>query len=167
VVPLDHERTGFTFVAVERSPRDAGNHLAVDRLFTIEDDGNPPADKRDLHRLPFTRRLRGIGDGVDESINTADAVAVGLLAGAVLDLHFITAAEVEAAVAAFRESELGEELEVIERLFGDEVGARVDVRQQSVLNLPAVLCADVSRLPTGEVVAVKSSTASLHAVGRT
>src|SRR5262249_17346346 len=67
-------------------------------------------DQRDVHGLPFTRFLRGVDGRRQEAVNAADLVAVRLVAVIVLDLHFVAAAQVDAAIASFRIAKFGMEL---------------------------------------------------------
>src|SRR3990172_10522168 len=69
----------------------------------------------------------------------------------VLDLDFVSAAEIDAAVASLRHHDLDVELEVLEFRFGHEVRSRILVHERPVFRFPAVRLRSVPRHPAREV----------------
>ena len=121
VVPLQHDGPRRSLVAVDRPARDAGNLALGDDAPAVELHGHDAADQGDIECLPLARLTPRVPRGRQEPVNPADVIERRLGGIAVLDLRLVAAAEVDAAVAAFRQAELGVEREVVEALRGDEV----------------------------------------------
>src|SRR5207248_6265134 len=102
MIPLQHDRSRRSLIAIESAPRDPGDGLAVNDSLAVEDDGQDAADKHDIKRLPLARSFRRIDAGGQKAVDAADLVAVGFIAVVVLDLDLVAAAQVNAAVTPFR-----------------------------------------------------------------
>src|SRR5262249_54038387 len=89
VITLEHDRPRRTLGAIECTAGDAGYGLAVDDLFAVQNDGDCAADECDLDRLPFACLFRGVLDRGEKAVDTADFVAIRLVAEIILDLHFV------------------------------------------------------------------------------
>jgi len=155
VVALDQERARFFFVAVERAAGDARDGLTFDNGFAIENDVNDAANEGDFEGLPFAGFFGGVNAWSEVAINAADEVAFGFEAEIIFDLHFVTAAQVNAAVGVFRVAEFGAQFEIGEFAFGEEIVAGVSVGEKTVANLPAVFGICAAGFPASEVVAVE------------
>src|SRR6266487_2496063 len=155
MITLQEKRAGSAFVAVQGASGDPGNCLPIDDPFAVENDGDDTTHERDVHDLPFARLLGGIEARGQEPVDAADLVAVRLIAIVVFNLDFISAAKINAAVAAFGITEFGVDLEIGEFLLGDKIIARSCVDQKTVSNHPTVLGLSGAGLPAGEVFAVE------------
>src|SRR5262245_45964711 len=101
VVALEQDGARLFLVAVQGAAGDSGDGLPLDDWFAVENDGNLASNQGDVHGLPLVCRFRAIQARGEEAIDAANAVAVGFLPKIVLDLHFVSATQVNAAVAAF------------------------------------------------------------------
>ena len=155
MVALNVEGTRLTLVGIQRAARDSLDLLVVDRHDAIVDDRHNAAHQRDVERLPLSRRARQFGLGRDPSVNRPDA-ALRRIAGErfIFDLNFITAPQVEAAVAVVGAVHFVVHLEILERTRRFQVCAVSGVHQQPVLNLP-VAGVRTDRFPTRKVFAVE------------
>src|SRR5215510_15550117 len=105
VIALEHERPRRLFGAVERASGDPRYLFLVNHCLAVERDGPLASDQSDLVLLPLAGLLRRVHLRSEESVQPAHAVTLRLLAVIVLDLRFIAAAQVNAAVALFDDLE--------------------------------------------------------------
>src|ERR1044072_8320581 len=106
VIPLQQDRSRTPLVAVECAAGDAGNGLLHDDRVPVEHNRHQSPDERDIAGLPFAGRERRVFIGHEEPVHAAFVMTVGLHPLAVLHLHFVTAAKVDAAVAALGHAKL-------------------------------------------------------------
>ena len=100
-------------------------------------------DEGDVERLPFADGLLG-GDGRgDAAVERAHVVRVERLAKGLGNLHFIDAAQVDAAVAVFLGADFELEIEVLELGVGAQVAVvfafHHAVHEHAILHAPAVV----------------------------
>src|SRR5829696_3575136 len=115
VVALQHDWPRLAFMAVERAAGDPGDWLVVYDRLAVQHDRDPAADERDVVRLWFSRLVGGVDIRVQQAVDASHPVRVHHLPRVILDLHLVSASQVDATVAARRERELGVQLEVRER----------------------------------------------------
>src|SRR3954471_21518520 len=138
VIALQENRTWRAFIAVERATGDSGHLLVCDHLSAVGDDGHHSSDEGDVVRLPLTGRPRRDHARRQESVNGAEPVVPRRIAVVVLDLNFVAAAQIDAAVALLGVTELDVELEVAEGAVGDEIAARSGAAQHAVDDAPLI-----------------------------
>src|ERR1043166_940900 len=138
VIALQVDRSRRTFVAVDGATGDAGNLLIADDLLAIGDDGDHASDQRDVVGIPLPRRQSGDLAGGDESVDAAEAMRVGLATMVVLDLDFVTPAQIHAAVALLRISKLDVKLEISERPHRAEIDAGARTGEHTAANRPLI-----------------------------
>src|SRR5206468_420474 len=90
-----------------------------------------------------------------ETVNAADLVGIGLVAVIVLNLDFVAAAQIDAAIAAAWVTELGVQLEIGKVTVGDQIIAGRRIYEHSVPDFPAVFRARGTRFPAGLILAVE------------
>src|SRR5262245_19229401 len=147
VIALQHDRSWLPFGAVERASGDPRRLFFINHRLAVERDGQLASDQCDLVLLPLTGPLRRVHLRSEKSVQPAHAVALRRFAVIVFDLHFITAAQVNAAVALFDELEFEAELEVLELLFGDDVNAALAVGHHAVFDSPTSFAFFEAKLP--------------------
>ena len=132
---LQVDRTGHRFMAVECAAGDAGNLLIVDDGCAVLDHGDFAPDERDVEALPDIRTARLFGIRSKEAVDAAGVMAgrLGLRFG--FYLHFITAAQKDAAVRILAAVEFDVELEVLELVIVDELMAVAGADDGAVLAL--------------------------------
>src|SRR5262245_31415407 len=155
VIALEHDRPRRPFGAVERAAGDPWYLFFVNHCLAVERDGKLASDQGDLVLLPLAGLFRRVHLRSEESVQPAHAVALRLLAVIVLDLRFIAAAQVNAAVALFDDLEFEAELEVLELLFSDDVNAALAVGHRAVFDAPASFAFFRTQLPSRQVLAVE------------
>src|SRR5579864_7685127 len=87
-----------SFMTVQRATGDPRNFLIVDDRPAILGHADHSPDQRDIEGLPFpglTRKFRGRRQ---ETVDSTDAPARGLVGRVGLDLHFVAAAQIDTAV---------------------------------------------------------------------
>ena len=142
-----------------------GISCAVDDRRAVKHDRDAPADELDVERLPLAGRARRIDGRRDEAVDAAHAQRIERLAGVVLDLHLVAAAQIHAAVAAGRKPELGVQPKVAERRVRDEIDARRRRGQHVALHAPAARVLRAARRPAREVAAVQQSGGAARHLG--
>src|SRR5512145_1478333 len=103
MIALQHDRPRRPFLTIERAARRPRNLLLAQDRLAVEHYRHPPADERDVDRLPLARALRGVLIRDQESVDRSEAArGFGAAHDGVLDLHLVTPAEIDAAVASRR-----------------------------------------------------------------
>src|SRR4051794_3450060 len=123
MITLEHQRAGSAFVTVERAAGDARYLRIIDDGFAVQHDGDSPSGQGDVVALPLARLGGGVDGGPEKTVEAAHAQAVGRLAEVVINLHLVSATQVNAAVALLDNVEFEVQLEVGEFLFADDVDA--------------------------------------------
>ena len=123
MVTLDVERARLAFVAIQCTAGNAGDFLIADHRFAVGNECEHSAYQCDVECIPLAGFFSYHFAGRDEAVNSAHLVECRLHAFAVCNLHFITATQVDAAVAAFRNAEFDMQLEVTELLICNQVRA--------------------------------------------
>src|SRR3954462_3684100 len=138
VIALQENRARRAFIAVERATGDSGDLLVYDHLSAVGDDRHHSSDEGDVVRLPLARRPRRDHTRRQESVNGAEAIVPRRIAVVVLDLNFVAAAEIDAAVALLGVAELDVELEIAEGAVGDEIAPGPRTAQHAVDDAPLI-----------------------------
>src|ERR1700729_1569025 len=99
-------------MTVQRPTRDPGDLRIADDGLSVEYDRHKPAHQRNIIGLPIPRPPCRLNTRREEPIHRADYIIRRLRAFQVLDLHFIPAPQVYAAVTFFRIPELDMQLEI-------------------------------------------------------
>src|SRR5262249_28812760 len=99
----------------------------------------------------------GVAGGPEKSVDAAHTQAVYGLPGVVLNLHFVPASQVDAAVALLDDVEFKMQFEVGELLLGDQIDAGHVVGQPASGRAPAVSPFVAAQLPAGEVFAIEKA----------
>ena len=99
--------------------------------------------------------MRRHGGRRQETIHTAEASLRRLGVRIVLDLHFVTAAQIDAAVRTRRHVELDVQLEILEFPIGQQFRAVTQAHQVGILDAPRDCSLGITQVPAGEVVAVE------------
>src|SRR5690349_8657869 len=134
MVALQIDRSGSALVTIQRATRRTGNDLIGNHGSAVEDDSYASADEGDVVRLPLAGRVRRALVRRQKTIHSSNFVgARNGTSFAVLDLHLVSAAEVNAAVAPLRIAELDVQLEVGELRVTHDIPAASAVRQHTVV----------------------------------
>src|SRR5690606_21463230 len=112
-------------------------------------------DQRDLERLPFAGRPHSVDGRREKSVQATHAQRVECKPVVVLDLHLVTAAQVNAAVAAGRETELRAQAKIAEVPIRDEVDARRPRFEHAADDAPAIRVAPVAAAPACAIAVVE------------
>ena len=134
MIALQIDWSRRAFIAVNGATGDAGNLLIADDLLAVGDDGDHTANQRNVERLPLAGRESGDFTWRDKSVDAAEAVRVGLATVVVLDLDFVAAAQVNAAVALLRIAKLDVKLEIAERAHGSKIDAGTRTGEHTAAN---------------------------------
>jgi hypothetical protein len=164
VVALQINRAGTVHLRPEGASGGAENGLVVDDLDAVEDHGGVALDESDIERLPLAGRLLGVDGGFEATVNGAHVVRVKRLAKTVKDLHFVDAAQVDAAVAFLRQARFGVQREVLKLRDGAEIAVilfrfafflGLVVGENAVMNAPAVGRVGFDKAPAVQALAVE------------
>src|SRR5881392_2410665 len=123
MIALEIDRARRALVAVDCAAGDAGNLPIADDLLAVGDDGHHPTDQSDVIGLPLSGRSGSDFSRRNESVDTAEAMRVGLATVIILDLDFVAAAQIDSAVAAGGITEFDVKLEIAEGTHGTKVDA--------------------------------------------
>lgn len=154
VVALQIDGAGCGFVAIQGAAGNAGNLAVTNDGAAILNDGDIAAEEGDIEGLPLAGAARLFGFGGEETIDGAHVVAGRLGEGVVLDLHFVAAAQIDAAVGIFGAVDFDVELEIGKDGGGDEVGAGLGIDEGSVLDAPPGF-GGMIETPAGKVGAIE------------
>src|SRR5271167_908776 len=156
VVTLEHNRASFVLIGVQCAARYTRHFTVVNDLGSVQDHRHAVGNKGYLISLPLARGLVGIHGGNDKSIQSPLAMDVERTAIAVKHLDFITAAEIDTAIALGVYVELDFELEIVELLASiDVVRCLILVHQDAVFDEPAQWAARILAQPPGQILAIE------------
>src|SRR5437667_9986194 len=153
VIALEHQRTGRTFIAIERTAGDSGYLLVADQSLAVQYHRQHASHERDIVRLPLTRFSRGGFARREKTVDRAEVILNRFERVAILDLDLVSSTKVNAAVPFGWIAKLDMQLEIVERLASDEVGAGTRVCEYAIHGTP--VCS--RRLPARHVRAVEES----------
>ena len=123
-------------MTIECSASDSGDFLVVNDRLAILHNCDVSADQSYVIRLPgigFARQLRR---GREEPIHPTGVVARRFLDRVSFNLHFITAAEVNAAIGVVTDVELEMQFEIFKFGITDELWSVAGTDERSILDLP-------------------------------
>src|SRR5262245_51005750 len=151
LAPLQIDWTRPRLVAVERATGNAGNLLTIDDGLPVQNNGHGAADQRDVIRLPLPCNARRGGRRRKEPIHRAETLARAFGLSVVLDLHFVSAPQVNTAVGIRCAVELDVQPEVIERRVADEIRATPGAHEHAILHSPRRARMWIADVPTRKV----------------
>src|SRR5882762_3540399 len=102
MISLHHNRTGLTFLTVERTTCDARNFLIVNYCFAIYCQGYESSNQRNIVALPFTGIPGKHLMWGNKSVDRSQIVPGGFHSLTVHNLNFITPPKIYAAITSFR-----------------------------------------------------------------
>jgi hypothetical protein len=120
---LEVDGAGQFFVAIEGAAGNAGDFFIVDDGLPVLDDGDHAADERDVEGLPFAGLARKFRCRREEAVYASGVVARWLGNGIGLDLDFVAATQIDAAIGFRAAVELDVQLEIFKFGIVDQFGA--------------------------------------------
>lgn len=152
---LQVDRPRLSFMAVQSPAGDARDLLMVDDGGAVLYDRDMAPEERDLKGLPFARPARLLGRRSEETINAAGVMAGRLLNRVVFHLHFVTAAQIDAAVRSWTAVKFDVQLEIFEWVIVDQLGSVPGTDQGSIFDGPWLRGIISVRFPPAQILAVK------------
>ncbi len=141
-------------MAVQGAARDARGFLVIDDGLAVLNDGDPSPGQRDIEALPFSWLAGQLRRSRQETIHAAHVVAGRFFDGVGLDLNFVSAAQVDAAVGGRATVKFDMQLEIFELGIVDQFRTVPGTDQVAVFNLPHRRTSS-GHLPPRQVFAIK------------
>src|SRR6266566_5096506 len=121
MITLKVDWPGKFFVAVESPTSDSGNLLLRNNRLTILDNRHESADERDVECLPFVWTSRLLRIRRKKTVDCAHAMIWRFIKGIIFHLHFVSAAQINAAIGVARTVDFNVKLEIPELPFCGDV----------------------------------------------
>src|SRR5215472_10570214 len=152
---LKIDRPWQFFMAVESAAGDAWDFFIVDDGVAILHCGDHSTDQCDVIALPFSGPSWLLRLGGQKAIDATHVMARGLLDRVGFYLHFVAAAQIDAAVRILSAIEFKVQLEVFEFRVVDQLRAIPRRDQLSVLHFPYLFWVWLAHMPSGEVLSIE------------
>src|SRR5437867_2110384 len=152
--PRDLQAPDVTAIdLIERASGDSWYLLVSYQSLAVQHHRQHASHERDVVRLPLTRLSRGGLARRQKAVDRAEVILNRFERVAILDLDLVSSTKVNATVPFGWIAKLDMQLEIVERLASDEVGAGTRVCEYAIHGTP--VCS--RRLPARHVRAVEES----------
>ena len=122
---------------------------------SVQSSGNFHSDESNIERLPFASRLAVVRGRHDAGVECAGAVQTRRATEIVGDLHFIAAAQPNAAVAALSDVVFDVQFEVPILVLGDQIVGVAGAFEYAIFNGPTSGCGGFQASPARKILSIE------------